>query len=96
MRAKRVEAVADAVGMQCVVGTEIEPGFSLAAKLHLAASLWNLTLACEFTEMSLLRDSILRPKVQLEDGCLRVPHGPGLGFELDEGTLENYRIALYG
>jgi L-alanine-DL-glutamate epimerase-like enolase superfamily enzyme len=95
MVAKRVEAVADALGMQCVVGTEIEPGFSLAAKLHLAASLRNLTLACEFTEMSLLTDSILRPKVALEDGCLRVPQGPGLGFTPDEGTLEKYTIALY-
>jgi len=94
MIAKRVEAVADAVGMQCVVGTEIEPGFSLAAKLHLAASLRNLTLACEFTEISLLTDSILRPKLQLQNGCLRVPQGPGLGFGLDESTLEKYRIAL--
>jgi L-alanine-DL-glutamate epimerase-like enolase superfamily enzyme len=95
MMAKKVEAVADALGLQCVVGTEIEPGFSLAAKLHLAASLRKLTVACEFTEMSLLTDGILRPKVQLEDGCLRVPQGAGLGFALDEGALEKYRIALY-
>jgi L-alanine-DL-glutamate epimerase-like enolase superfamily enzyme len=95
MMAKRLEAVADAVGLQCVVGTEIEPGFSLAAKIHLAASLRNLSLACEFTEVSLLTDSILRPKLQLEDGCLRVPQGPGFGFTLDEGTLEKYRIALH-
>lgn len=94
MLAKKVEAVADAVGLQCVVGTEIEPGFSLAAKLHLASSLKNLTLVCEFTEMTLLTDSILFPRVLLEDGCIRVPEGPGLGFTLDEAALEKYRIAL--
>ena len=76
MQAKKVEAVAEAVGMLCVVGTEIEPGFSLAAKLHLAASMKNLPVACEFTELSLLQESILRQQVEIEDGFVKVLLNP--------------------
>lgn len=87
---KKVEAVADALGMPCVVGTEIEPGFSLMAKIHFAASMKNLPFACEFTELSLLEESILIPPVELVEGCVNVPDGPGFGCELNEEVLSKY------
>ena len=90
--AKRVEAVADAVGLSCVVGTELEPGISLPAKLHLAASLRNLPLACEYTELVHLKDSILRPKIVIEDGSVRVPEGAGFGVQIDEDLLSKYSL----
>jgi L-alanine-DL-glutamate epimerase-like enolase superfamily enzyme len=93
--AKKIEAVAEAVGLACVVGTEIEPGFSLAAKLHLAASIKHLHFACEFTELSLLQANILKQKIEVEDGCVRVPQGPGFGVELDEEAMLKHRIELY-
>ncbi|MCZ6777106.1 MAG: hypothetical protein O7D34_11705 [Ignavibacteria bacterium] len=92
--AKKVEATAEAAGLRCVVGTEIEPGFSLAAKLHLAASMKNLPFACEFTEVSLLQDSILRPKIEITDGYIKVPEGVGLGFDVDEEALMRCRFDL--
>jgi L-alanine-DL-glutamate epimerase-like enolase superfamily enzyme len=94
MLAKKIEAVAEAEGLICMVGTEIEPGFSLAAKLHLAASIKNLPLACEFTEISLLERSILKPQIMLEDGYIRVPGSAGLGFNLDDHTLEECIVDL--
>jgi L-alanine-DL-glutamate epimerase-like enolase superfamily enzyme len=94
LKAKRVEAVADALGLPCVVGTEIEPGFSLAAKLHLAASMKHLHFACEFTELSLLEESVLKPNVEIEKGCVRVPKSPGLGFELNNEVLAKREIRL--
>jgi len=93
--AKKIEAVAEAVGLPCLVGTEIEPGFSLAAKLHLAASMKNLPFACEFTELSLLQESILKPKIEIEDGYIKVPKGVGLGFEVDEDILMKHAIDLH-
>lgn len=91
---KKIEAVAEAMGFPCIAGTEIEPGFSLVAKLHFAASMRSHPLASEFTELSLLKDSILKPKIKINDGYVDVPQGSGFGFELDEDVLEKYRINL--
>ncbi len=56
----------------------------LIAKLHLAASMKIHPLASEFTELSLLKENILKYDIAIEDGCVKVPDGPGFGVELDE------------
>jgi muconate cycloisomerase len=89
--AKRIEAVAEATGLVCIVGTEIEPGFSIAAKLHLAASMKNHPLASEFTELSLLQENILRHRFEVVEGYVAVPEGPGLGVALDGKAFESVR-----
>lgn len=94
LTAKKVETVAESVGMACVVGTEIEPGFSIAAKLQFAASMKRLPYACEFTELLLLKEHILTPWVKIQNGSVRVPDAPGLGFELNRQVLEKRRIKL--
>ncbi len=71
--AKKIEAVSESLGLPCIVGTEIEPGFSLIAKLHLAASMKIHPLASEFTELSLLKTNILKHEINIEDGCVKVP-----------------------
>ena len=50
---KKIEAVAESLGLPCIVGTEIEPGFSMIAKLHLAASMRVHPLASEFTALAI-------------------------------------------
>jgi L-alanine-DL-glutamate epimerase-like enolase superfamily enzyme len=88
--AKKVETVAESVGLPCLVGTELEPGISSVAKLHLAASMRDLPLACEFTELDQVKGSILKQKIRLEDGCLQVPEGFGFGVDLDEEALAQH------
>lgn len=90
--AKQIEFVAEAHGLPCIAGTEIEPGFSLVAKLHLAASMKIHPIASEFTELSLLKGNILKHDFDIKDGCLKVPNGPGLGVELDQQYFEKVII----
>ncbi len=90
--AKKIEAVSESVGLPCIVGTEIEPGFSLIAKLHLAASMKIHPLASEFTEFSLLQKNILKHKINIKDGCVKVPDGPGFGVELDQNIFESVMV----
>jgi len=85
--AKKVEAVASAFGMPCVVGTELEPGISLAAKIHLAASIRDLPYSCEFTELFHLKESVIIPQVRIENGCISVPKGIGYGVQIDQDIL---------
>ena len=89
---KKIEAVAESVGLPCIAGTEVEPGFSLVAKLHFAASMKIHPLASEFTELSLLKENVLKHKFEVKDGCVKVPDGPGFGVELDEDVFEKLVI----
>ncbi len=89
---KKVEAVAEALGLPCIAGTELEPGISMVAKLHLAASMRIHPIASEFTELTQVDGTILKQPLKVVDGRLTVPEGPGFGVEIDEDALEKYRI----
>jgi len=88
---KKIEHVAEALGLPCIAGTEIEPGHSFIAKLHLAASMKIHPLASEFTELSLLKRNILEYNTEIIDGCLKVPDKPGFGVDINEEVLEECR-----
>jgi L-alanine-DL-glutamate epimerase-like enolase superfamily enzyme len=38
------------------------------------------------------QDSILKHKIEIKDGCVKVPDGPGFGVELDEQYFEKVII----
>ena len=53
--------------------------------------------AVEFTELGLHEALLTQPQndllgLPLEDGCLPVPDGPGLGVELDETKVKKYTL----
>lgn len=62
-------------------------GISLAAMTHLAAAVPNLTYACDTHYPWQTEEVIVGGKLQFKDGALEVPHGPGLGVELDYEAL---------
>ena len=90
--ARKIIAIAEGAGLGCVLGTAFGLGLEDAAKLHLAASSVGVTGAVEFTELALHANLLLPPDdtrlaLPLEDGCLPVPAGPGLGVSIDESRL---------
>ncbi len=93
---KKIETVAETLGISCIVGTEIEPGISMVAKLHFAASMKDHPLASEFTELSLLKINVLNHSFPIENGCIKVPDGPGFGIELNEDNLEKVKVNKVG
>jgi len=95
--AKKIAALAEAAGLKCVLGTSFGLGIEIAAKAHLFASTQLVTDAVEFTELG-LHGNLARGQwaarlaLPLDDGCLPVPDGPGLGVELDEEQVARYRL----
>ncbi len=90
-----IAQVAQAAGITCHVGSNLELGIGSAAMLHLAAAVPNIDSATypadilgpHYHEADLLTEPLdLRP-----DGA-RVPDGPGLGVELDEDQLGRFRV----
>jgi L-alanine-DL-glutamate epimerase-like enolase superfamily enzyme len=41
-----------------------------------------------------LRRSLVHPEPVIRDGGMDLPEGPGLGIELDEATVEKYRVQV--
>ncbi len=64
-------------------------GISMAAMIHLAASIPELTLASDTHYPWLIEDFdiIEGPRLTIRDGVMQVPTGPGLGVTLDRDKL---------
>lgn len=97
LHAKKIAAVAEAAGLKCVLGTAFGLGLEMAAKLHLAASIPGVLDAVEFTEIGLHPNLLAPPHdallaLPLEDGCLPVPDGVGLGVVLDAAAVQHHTL----
>jgi glucarate dehydratase len=72
-------------------------GISLAAMLHVAAAVPELTFACDTHYPWQTDEVVVGGKIPIENGEVAVPTGPGLGVELDRDALarlnEQYRRA---
>jgi glucarate dehydratase len=62
-------------------------GISLAAMVHVAAAIPNLTYACDTHYPWQTEDVIAGGKLAIRDGAVDVPPGPGLGVDLDRDAL---------
>ncbi|TMG42223.1 MAG: glucarate dehydratase, partial [Chloroflexi bacterium] len=72
-------------------------GISLAAMVHVAAAVPELTYACD-THYPWQTDEVIKGgKLRIQDGSVAVPDRPGLGVDLDRDALgrlnEQYRRA---
>ena len=96
-QSKKIAAVAEAAGLECVIGTAWGLGVKVAAKLHLAAATRSLRDGVEFTEL-MLHDMLLAgPQAAdlappLSDGHLNVPLGPGFGVTVDEEKMRAHEV----
>lgn len=103
--AKKSAAVAEALGLPCNVNGSAETGVGNAANLHLAASTACVTESCVIPITTLAgreqtsiagvfyTDDIVSEPFAFRAGCLVVPDRPGLGIELDEAKVAQYRVA---
>ncbi len=92
---ERWATIAAAAELPIVIGTEWGAGLKAAAKLHLGAAIKNADPVVEFTEF-MIHELLLKEPVELQDGYLNVPAGPGLGMELDDEKIEAFRTPVSG
>jgi muconate cycloisomerase len=84
-------SIAEACRLRGYVGGALESVIGASAGLHFAASSPAIDLGCEMGGQFLLTDDFGREPLAMEDGAFVVPTGPGLGVEVDEGKLAEYR-----
>ena len=85
--ARQIVALAQAAGIGVLLGSTVEMGPGTLAQLHLAATVPNLALPSDLIGPGMYRDDVLKKPLHYINGRLKVPHGAGLGGEIDRNQL---------
>jgi muconate cycloisomerase len=103
-RAMEVAAVARAAGIVCNVNGSAELGIGNLANVALAAAAPAVTLSCVIPVSTpaaaqrgriggmFYKDDLIAAPMELSDGAIRIPTGPGLGIDVDPAKVEQYRV----
>jgi muconate cycloisomerase len=90
--AAQIFALANALDIPCIIGSQAEMGIGTAAAAHLGVAVAHLPYACEtFGPLRYERD-IVSPGPRIERGVLYPPEGPGLGVTLDWEAVERWAV----
>ncbi|MCB0145624.1 MAG: hypothetical protein KDE50_37420, partial [Caldilineaceae bacterium] len=93
--ARKIATVAEAAGLVCTVGSNLELGVANAAMIHLALATPAIdadTFPCDILSPFYYDEDILTEPLPITAGEARAPQGPGLGVELDEEKVAFYRV----
>jgi muconate cycloisomerase len=81
--------MAEAAGIRCVIGHGFGLAINTLSEIHVAATCKNILEGCEFVGPLKLKQDIVKNPLDMENGKVRVPTGPGLGAEIDEDKLKS-------
>lgn len=93
--ARKIAAVAEAAGLTCTVGSNLEMGIASAAMIHLAMATPGIgaeEFPCDIISPFYYEDDLLTEPLPIKPGKARPIEKPGLGVELDEGKVERYQV----
>ncbi|MGQ0568824.1 MAG: mandelate racemase/muconate lactonizing enzyme family protein [Armatimonadota bacterium] len=93
--ARKIAAVAEAAGLTCTVGSNLEMGVASAAMIHLAMATPGIgaeEFPCDILGPFFYEGDLLAEPLPIKGGEARPLERPGLGVELDEAKVEHYRV----
>lgn len=92
--ARKIAAVAEAAGLTCTVGSNLELGVASAAMIHLALATPGIgaeEFPCDILGPFFYESDIVAEPLPIKAGLALAPAGPGLGVALDDAKVERYR-----
>ena len=108
LKAMETAAVCRAAGIVCNVNGSVETGVGNLANLQLAAAAPAAELSCVVPVSTpaeargdriagiYYRDDFLAEPMELVDGAIRLPEGPGMGIDIDPDKVAAYRLDAGG
>lgn len=88
---KGYEAVtlSNALGLECFIGSYLELGVGTAAGIHLSAAIQKLSYPCYMFGPLKYQHDVLKEDLQIKNGQVKVPDGPGLGIDIDMDRIRS-------
>ncbi len=93
--ARKIAAVAEAAGLACTVGSNLELGIASAAMIHLAMATPAVAAAeypCDILGPFFYEGDVIAEPLPITAGAAQPFERPGLGVELDERQIARYRV----
>ncbi len=93
--ARKIAAVAEAAGLVCTVGSNLEMGVASSMMIHLAMATPAIAaeqFPCDIHSQLLYEGDLLAEPLPIQPGKASPFERPGLGVELDERKVEHYRV----
>ncbi|WP_256009054.1 enolase C-terminal domain-like protein [Desertivirga xinjiangensis] len=87
---KDLAAVCNTFNLGLAMHSGAEFGIELAAMIHTASTIPTMNFAGDAHYHYLTDDIIEGGLMKYENGCIKVPSGPGLGVSLDEDKMKHY------
>lgn len=94
--ARKIACFAEANGVTCTVGSNLEMGVGSAAMIHLAMSTPGIraeAIPCDIIGPFFYEEDLLTEPLPICGGHARPHERPGLGVELDEEKVQHYRVS---
>ena len=88
----RILHLAEAYGLPCWVGSQGVSGVGALASAHFAAAFRNIPFPADLTAFLRQEDDLLDPPLEVREGKIQVPDGPGVGVRISEQKLKRYRL----
>ena len=86
--------MAEAAGLVCTIGSNLELGVANAAMIHLGISTYAIAaeeFPCDIAGTFFYEDNILAEPLLIEAGRAAPLEHPGLGVRLDDDKVRRYR-----
>ena len=94
--AKKIAEFAQKVGLECIVGSNLELGVGSAAMIHLAIAVRGIAaekFPCDIIGPFYYQDDIVRKPLSILPGSAAPNDLPGLGIDLADEKIAKYRVS---
>jgi L-alanine-DL-glutamate epimerase-like enolase superfamily enzyme len=93
--ARKTAAVAEAAGMSCTIGSNLEMDIAMAAMIHVGLATSGIDaegLPCDILSSFFYEGNLLTEPLPIRAGAATIGDRPGLGVEIDDAKLAHFRV----
>jgi len=90
-RSQKIAALCEENNVPCFLGGCLETSPGAAAQAHFYLSTANVVSAAEMDPWCYMDDIVTNP-LEMENGWVKAPNGPGLGVSVDEAKVAHYQV----
>ena len=92
-RSQKIAALCEENDIPCFLGGCLETSPGAAGQAHFYLSTANIVSAAEMEPWCYVDDIVTNP-LEMKNGAVKLPNGPGLGVCVDEAKVAHYRVDL--